>query len=188
MYWFGVPWRLAYQRHEHSPVKRIPIAIDLAMNMRAHLVQLRTNIHQAFPSYYLWAPLPPLSAKHHLLTINAWSAKYHLLRFRKVCLCHSFIQVWRKVLPLFFRNVRNETLLKSYSMHGNFSCFLGSLKFYRMYGSFLKNRCKIASNIMKWYCNIVVKLTQKLWSGIPISLKIFRMYGSFCTYFGWGIW
>ena len=90
MYWFGVPWRLAYQRHEHSPVNRIPTAIDLAMNMRAHLVQLRTNIHQAFPSDYLWAPLPPSSAKHHLLTINAWSAKYHLLRFRKVCLCHSF--------------------------------------------------------------------------------------------------
>ena len=43
-------------------------------------------------------------------------------------------------------------------MHGNFSCFLGSLKFYRMYGSFLKNRCKIASNIMKWYCNFIVKL------------------------------
>ena len=43
MYCFGVPWRLAYQRHEHSPVKRIPTAIDLAMNMRAHLVQLRTT-------------------------------------------------------------------------------------------------------------------------------------------------
>ena len=43
-------------------------------------------------------------------------------------------------------------------MHGNFSCFLDSLKFYRMYGSFLKNRCKIASNIMKWYCNFIEKL------------------------------
>jgi hypothetical protein len=124
-----------------TPVEHIPTAIDLAVNMRAHLLQLRTTFTKPFLGIIyehrsLLRPTNALSqpaANFNLATVRGHvlpSFQPHLNYFNntkvkipkeELCnianhICNKFkyvyvtvLQVWRKVLPLFFRNVRNET-------------------------------------------------------------------------------
>ena len=87
-------------------MKRIPTAIDLAMNMRAHLVQLRTTKPFLVIIYEHRSLLRQLSTIYLQLMPGQLSTIY--LGLEKYVYV-TVLQVWRKVLPLFFRNVRNET-------------------------------------------------------------------------------